>query len=383
MISAGFQDELMAGPPDPAAIRRLTRNLLKWYRGFGRDLPWRRTRDPYAVWVSEIMLQQTQVATVLPYYQRFLSAFPTVHDLAAAPLDRVLKSWEGLGYYARARNLRRAAQEVIDRFEGSLPSTFEDILALPGIGRSTAGAILTIAFGRRHPILDGNVRRVLCRYFCVEEDPREKSVEARLWRVSEALLPKKDADLYTQAIMDLGATVCAPVRPRCPVCPVQGGCLAYQKGLQASLPRKGARKSVPHHDYVAGVIEKGGKVLVRRRPAGGLLGGLWEFPGGRVDGKPKTPLLSAVAAGPFLENETGIKIAAAEPLIRINHAFTHFRMTLHVFSCRTDGAGLKISSNAKWVHLKKLSDYPFSSAHQKILQKLISQDGAEQAPLFK
>lgn len=187
--------------------RFFTRALLRWYRQCGRDLPWRNTSEPYHIWLSEIMLQQTQVSTVLPYYHKFLSAFPTIQDLAAAPLDKIMKLWAGLGYYARARNLHRSAKEVVEQFNGRLPSTFEKLLSLPGIGRSTAGAILTIAFGQRRPILDGNVRRVLCRYFVINQDPRSKKVEAWLWDCSERLLPKRESHVYTQGIMDLGATI--------------------------------------------------------------------------------------------------------------------------------------------------------------------------------
>lgn len=354
-----------------------TRNVLKWYRAHGRDLPWRRTVDPYAIWISEIMLQQTQVATVLPYYDRFLSNFPTVRDLAAAPLDKVLKAWEGLGYYARARHLHRAANEIMTRFGGSFPSRFEEILSLPGIGRSTSGAIATIALGQRYPILDGNVKRVLCRYFCVEEDPKKKEAEARLWQYAEKLLPLKEADDYTQAIMDLGATLCVPAEPRCPLCPVRNKCKAFEKGIQETLPIKGAGKAIPERDYVAGVLFQREKVLIRRRPEKGLLGGLWEFPGGRVESAGEDRGFDRKVKG-ILQKEIPWMVDQWAPLGKVKHTFTHFKMTLHVFSGRLKSRPGKNTDEQKWVAVEELSKYAFSSAHQKILLKLMRPQEGQQ-----
>lgn len=364
---------------DQDKIGFFTRNLLKWYRVHGRDLPWRRTTDPYAIWVSEIMLQQTQVATVLPYYERFLSSFPTIRDLASAPSDKVLKGWEGLGYYARARHLHRAANEIMTRFGGEFPSRFEEILSLPGIGRSTAGAIATISLGQKYPILDGNVKRVLCRYFCIEEDPKKKEIEEQLWDYSEKLLPRKGADDYTQAVMDLGATLCTPAAPRCALCPVRNQCKAWEKGVQEKLPIKGAGKSIPQRDYVAGVVFRKEKVLIRRRPAKGLLGGLWEFPGGRVDLDGKTGGFEKKIKG-TLQKEIPWTVDQWTPWGKIKHTFTHFKMILHVFSGRIEEPIGKNTEEKKWVGLEELSDYPFSSAHQKILSKLKQSD--EQPGLF-
>ncbi|TAJ97067.1 MAG: A/G-specific adenine glycosylase [Candidatus Manganitrophaceae bacterium] len=359
----------MSRSPQQNEFVFFTRNLLKWYHAHGRDLPWRRTADPYAIWISEIMLQQTQVATVLPYYARFLSRFPTLRDLAAAPLDKVLKSWEGLGYYARARHLHRAANEMVARFEGNFPSRFEEILSLPGIGRSTAGAIATIALGQRHPILDGNVKRVLCRYFCVEEDPKKKETEKQLWQFSEKLLPRKEPDHYTQAIMDLGATICTPAEPRCPLCPVRNQCKAFEKGVQGRLPMKALGKRVPERDYVAGVLFRGKRVLIRRRPAKGLLGGLWEFPGGQVDldGKGRSVEKKITEA---LRKEIPWRVDQWSPWGKVKHTFTHFKMTLHVYSGRSGERQGQNTDEQKWVDVEALSDYAFSSAHQKILLKL-------------
>lgn len=349
--------------------RYFTSSLLRWYRLQGRSLPWRETSDPYLIWLSEIMLQQTQVATVLPYYERFRSTFPTVQDLATAPLDKVMKRWAGLGYYARVRNLHRAAKMVIEKFDGRLPDTFEEILSLPGIGRSTAGAIMTIAFGQRWPILDGNVRRVLCRYFLINEDPRRKEVEAWLWDCSERLLPNKGSDLYLQGIMDLGATICTPKRPQCRICPVHKSCGAYAEGKQDNLPVRKAREALPHHDYIAGVILDKRSVLIRRRPLKGLLGGLWEFPGERLDpGIKQNQYQNRLKV--HLKMDLNLNVEVSRQWMQISHVFTHFRMTLHVFICPENKKGNDLLNKLRWVPIEKLSDYAFSSSHQKIVVKL-------------
>ncbi len=349
-----------AYPKNPA--RFMTRRLLIWYRAFGRDLPWRQTHDPYQIWVSEVMLQQTQVKTVLPFYHKFLLAFPTLHDLAEAPIGSVLKLWEGLGYYARARNLHQAAKEVAARFCGTFPSKMDDVLSLPGIGRSTAGAILTIAFGQRHPILDGNVRRVLCRYFCIQEDPRKATDE--LWHCSASLLPERNAGDFLQAIMDFGATVCTQTDPQCLLCPVRKGCKGYQNGLQEALPLKGIRNRIPHRDYVAGIIFKGERVLIRRRPMKGLLGGLWEFPGGEARSDPPDAFKKVLSVLFCEKNSDPLQPISC---MTIRHAFTHFRMTLHVFLCRVRTPVKNGSGEMRWVLPEELEEYPFPSAYQKIV----------------
>ncbi|MBI3598827.1 MAG: A/G-specific adenine glycosylase [Nitrospirae bacterium] len=365
-------------------MSRFAMPLLRWYKKAGRDLPWRKTTvggvppDPYAIWVSEILLQQTQVSTVLPYYHRFLSNFPTVQSLAAAEIDDVLKCWQGLGYYARARNLLLAARRIVDRFGGTVPLTLSELLTLPGIGRSSAGAILNIAFSQRHPILDGNVKRILVRVFCIAKDPKERQVTEKLWRLSESLLPKTRADHFTQAIMDLGATICTPAAPKCDCCPVSRLCKGYQKGLQNKLPIRPVRKKTPHYDYVCAIIRNGEKVLIKKRQETGLLGGLWEFPGGRVsnlcsDASPSRG--SKVGMGfigkslnEIIEKEVGQSVALTPLGLEIKHAFTHFKMTIHLFagSVRKSKTQLPL----KWVPIDQLKEHPFSSAHQKIILKL-------------
>jgi len=342
--------------------------LLAWYRLQPRDLPWRRTRDPYAVWVAEVMLQQTQVDTVIPYYERFLARFPTVEALAAAPLDDVLRLWAGLGYYARARHLHAAARRILAEHGGQVPADLETLLRLPGIGRSTAGALLSIAFNQDAPVLDGNVRRVLCRVFHITEDPGQPAVERRLWDLAASLVPPGRAGDYNQALMDLGATVCTPRAPRCPVCPVMMLCEAQKRGDPERLPVKAPRRELPRYDVTAGVIWRDGRVLLAQRRPEGLLGGLWEFPGGKQE------------AGETLEDclrrelreELGIEVEIGPQLMTLAHAYSHFRITLHVFTCRhTSGEPQAMGCAAwRWVAPDELASYAMAATDRQIAQQV-------------
>jgi len=282
--------------------------LLAWFDRAGRKhLPWQQDPTPYRVWVSEIMLQQTQVATVIGYYERFMQRFPDVHALAAAPVDEVLHLWTGLGYYARARNLHRAAQLIVTEHGGEFPQTIEAVQALPGIGRSTAGAILALSRGQRHPILDGNVKRVLARYFGIEGFPGERAVEKKLWELAEECTPAERVAHYTQAIMDLGATLCVRSRPLCPVCPLAAHCVARIEGRQSVLPAPRPKKIRPQRTaYVVLMVRDDGAVLLERRPPAGIWGGLWTLP-------------------QFDERQS---IPGAVPLPPYFHSFTHFDLTL-------------------------------------------------------
>jgi A/G-specific adenine glycosylase len=267
---------------DPKTRAGFSQRLLDWFAFEARDLPWRNDRSPYRVWLAEVMLQQTQVNTVVPYYERFLGRFPTVKALAAAPLEDVLKLWEGLGYYSRARNLHAAARQVVAQHGGQIPDSFEALLALPGVGRYTAGAVASIAFGQNVPAVDGNVRRVLARAFAVREDVSRSSTQRELEALAQRLLPPEQAGVFNEALMELGATVCTPRAPDCDRCPLRDLCRAHAAGEQASLPVKRPRKRTPHYDVAAAVtVGQDGRVLVAQRNADDMLGGLWEFPGGK------------------------------------------------------------------------------------------------------
>ena len=348
--------------------RLIRRRLLQWFDGHARDLPWRGTRDPYAIWVSEIMLQQTRVQTVKPYYQRFLKRFPTVEKLARARIDTVLKLWEGLGYYSRARNLHRAAREIVARCEGRLPATRDELVTLPGIGSYTAGAIASIAFGRREPVVDGNVTRVLCRLFCIHADPKRTDVQKQLWSLATSLLPRTRAGDHNQALMELGSEICLPRNPRCDECPLVRTCEARRRGEEASLPVKRPRKELPTVTVAVGVIYRDGLILIDKRKPDGLLGGLWEFPGGKKE--PGESLRDALHRE--VREELGIRIEVKRSFMVVHHAYSHFRVRLHVFECAfVSGKPRCRSCTAfKWVRPSDLRRYAFPAANQRIIQSL-------------
>ena len=354
-----------------ARRKRFAARLLLWYAKHKRDLPWRRdAHDPYRVWISETLLQQTQVATVIPYYHRFLNRFPNVRALAAAPLDDVLKAWEGAGYYARARNMHRAAQEIVARFGGKIPETVEELLTLPGIGRYTAGAIASIAFNHAAPILDGNVTRVLCRYFDISGDPKSGTTQRELWRLAEVLLPRGRASQFNQGLMDLGATICTPHSPNCAACPIRLGCAARRLGIQEQLPAKTKKKPLPHHQIAVGVIWKRGKILIAKRFAKDLLGGLWEFPGGHQE--PGESLAECV--GREIREEVDLTVEVEKEFAAVDHAYSHFSITLHAFHCRwLQGRPRAIGcSEWQWVSPRELAHYAFPAANRKIFPRLLS-----------
>ncbi len=302
-----------------ASTRTLAPRLLAWHAGQGRhDLPWQKNRTPYRVWVSEVMLQQTQVETVVPYFQRFMRSFPTVRALAHAPLDEVLHLWSGLGYYARARNLHRAACLIVEQHGGKFPRGFDDVLALPGIGRSTAGAILAQARGERHAILDGNVKRVLCRYFGVEGWPGDAAVELQLWDLAERCTPRAQLANYTQAIMDLGATLCTRRAPDCSRCPLSRGCQARELDAQETLPTARPKGSARRRRSVEMlfVVRKGGEVMLRQRATSGLWGGLWTPP----------EFTDPAAMRQWCREQRLTGKPRALPLVR--HVFTHFDLDI-------------------------------------------------------
>lgn len=378
-------------------MKNFSRRLLTWYEKNKRDLPWRRTRDPYRIWLSEILLQQTRVEAVIPYYERFLARFPDVFALAKAPLDDVLKVWEGAGYYARARNLHRAAKIVAEQYGGKFPRRVEKLRELPGIGRYTAGAIASIAFNATTPVVDGNVARVLCRVYAIREDPKASATQEQLWNIATDLIPERTqtrqikteqgtitrrvrvrghAREFNQALMELGATICVPKNPRCLICPVQRICVARELGIQNLLPAKRAKKELPHKIIAAGVIfRKGGskraQVLIQQRLSEGLLGGLWEFPGGKVEANES--LADCVARE--VREELGIEIRVGPEIIAVDHAYSHFSITLHAFRCEYISGRIKLSSaqKFKWVKPRELEQYAFPAANKKIIAALLNQ----------
>ena len=373
MTTDAATSEVLSGMISAEAIAAA---LLAWSdAGNLRDLPWRvEPRDPYAVWVSEVMLQQTQVATVIPYLERWLAQFPTVDALAAAGQSEVLKAWEGLGYYSRARNLHKAAILVVARHEGQLPADRKALLALPGIGRYTAGAILSIALGQRAAALDGNVKRVLARVYDIDADVGKSTTETRLWHLAEALVEAvepQQAGRVNEALMDLGATICTPQGPRCLACPLYDQCLARQRGTQEERPVRTARKPLRHFDVTAAVLQhpqRPDQFLIAQRPPDGMLGGLWEFPGGKQD---EGETLADCLRREMME-ELAVDVAVGEQIASIRHAYTHFKITLHAFHCRLlAGQPQPIGvADWRWVTLTDLDSYAFAVTDQKIIAAL-------------
>jgi A/G-specific adenine glycosylase len=348
---------------------QFTQPLLDWYRQNARRLPWRDHPDPYVIWVSEIMLQQTRVETVIPYFQNWIQRFPTVNALAAAPLQDVLNLWEGLGYYSRARNLHKAARIVVETHDGHLPQDAAGLRALPGIGRYTAAAIASIAFGQDEPALDGNIRRVLSRFFNLDTPARSTQGEKQLWELAQQNLPPGQAGDYNQAIMDLGATICTPSSPNCPNCPVSSSCQAYALGLQEQRPVTTPKPEIPHYTVTAAVIQRDGRTLIVQRPLTGLLGGLWEFPGGKREPGED---LSTCLQRELLE-ELNLTIQVGQPFGVYRHAFTHFRVTLHAFLCTVNGSEphLKEHIDLRWAVPVELADYPMGKIDRQIANRLL------------
>ena len=351
----------MGSGPAPKAF---TDRLESWYGTHKRDLPWRRTSDPYRIWISEVMLQQTTVNAVIPYYKAWMAKFPNVRALAGAPLQSVLKAWQGLGYYQRARNLHAAAREIVERSPRKAPRGYETLLRLPGFGPYTAAAVASLAFDKPHPVLDANVRRVMMRILHLpgEADGRhDKTIEASLGK----LMNRKAPGTFNQAMMELGALVCRPRTPLCAACPLPDLCAAYARGEQEIIP-KPKERSYKKGKAVVGVIRKGNRVLIQQRPAAGLFGGLWEFPGGKVE-RGET-LEQALARELREELDAGMKDARF--LLEVKHTYTQFQVALYAYAVRLKEEPALEAGRRKWVTIKSLRDYPFPSGSAKIVRFL-------------
>ena len=357
---------------------RFQKALLAWYRESNRPLPWRITRDPYAIWISEILLQQTRVKTAIPYYERFLERFPTLSDVAEAPIEEILQAWQGLGYYGRARNLHRAAKILQKEFHGRIPGEPEALKRLPGIGPYTAAAIASIAFDKDVAVLDGNVTRVLCRAYGIQDDPSRPSTQRRLEAIADKLLPKGQAAAFNQALMELGALVCKPAGPQCPACPVKGICVARKRGVVQMLPLRVPKAKIPVRVRVVSAIRYRGRLLFKRRALEGFLGGLWELPGVYLEGTEGNR-----EGLRRLKNEIGSPLSLESIPERrafsVRHVYSHFEESNLVFLCESAGGantgrGVDGEQTYRWIHPKKLDPYPITGATRKILRKLEQKD---------
>ncbi len=344
--------------------KKISQRLLVWFAEHGRhNLPWQRDQNPYRVWVSEIMLQQTQVVTVIPYYERFMDSFPDVEALAKANLDNVLHHWTGLGYYARARNLHKAAKIIVEQYQGQFPLSLQDMTALPGIGRSTAGAILSLACEERHPILDGNVKRVLSRYHGIEGWPGQKKVEQELWSLAGLHTPTKLVRDYTQAIMDLGATLCVRRNPTCDICPLAKDCFARKKQRQHDFPGSKPKKLIPEKEIIFAIIENAdGEVLLQQRPPSGIWGGLWCFPEFNND----------ESIVEIIKKQFGFNIRQQTEYKHFKHTFSHFHLMIRPVHIKLEGQAKMVNEKgaSTWLHPAKSTRLGFPAPVVSILEDL-------------
>lgn len=340
----------------------LSNAIIVWQKQFGRhDLPWQNTTDPYAIWVSEIMLQQTQVSAVIGYYANFMRRFPTIAALANATQEEVLQSWSGLGYYSRARNLHNAAQKIVDEFNGAFPQDFDDILNLPGIGRSTAAAISTFALNNPQPILDGNVKRVFARYYLIEGWTATPAIAKIMWRIAEKENPTKDAIAYTQGLMDLGATICTRSKPKCDVCPLSKSCKAYVEDKTHTLPTPKPKKAIPQKETTMLVIRMGNEVLLEKRPQIGIWAGLWSLP----------EISMSDIASEVAQEKFGFTVEPDEPLTIVNHAFTHYKLAITPQPLQvTSTPNQKLIAGYLWLPIKDATSAALPTPVRNIIQAL-------------
>lgn len=341
--------------------------LLRWFSSNNRELPWRLNYDPYHVWLSEIMLQQTQMERGVAYFQRWLQRFPDIDSIATADPQEILKYWEGLGYYARARNLYKAAKTIVDEFDGEIPSNYDDLLRLPGVGPYTASAILSIAFNYNIPVVDANVERVFSRIFDIDEPLKERGVHEKIKRMAEKLLPEGKARQFNQALMDLGGLICTPRKPQCGLCPISKECLAYLGNFVIDRPVKVAKQQTITIEMATGLILKNGYVFIQQRRDDDIWGGLWEFPGGRLK-EGESPSDAVVRE---YKEETGFKVKVRRKITTVIHFFTKYKVILHCYQCLLDQDSILPDLNAAqkfhWIKEAQLDSYGFPAGHRKYI----------------
>ena len=352
----------------PKKITLFRKKLLTWFEAHRRALPWRETKDPYHIWVSEVMLQQTQVKKVLEYYQKFINKFPTVESLARAPLQDLLKTWEGLGYYARARNLHKATQIVVKDVDGEIPADYATFRRLPGVGGYIAAAVQSIAFNNSYAVVDGNVKRLLARLFLIDLPINQSASEKIFQEKANLLLDHTAPGNFNQAMMELGATVCRPQSPTCIICPVNTDCRAFQNARQEEFPIKRKAKPLLEHHIVAGVIQKNNQILITQRKPEGLLGGLWEFPNGRVQLNENTEQ----ACSRTIREETNLIVDSIGYLTRVKHAYTHFKIVMDVFHCHYQSGEVVLNQavDYRWVTVDQIHQFPFPRSNHKFIPLL-------------
>ncbi len=349
-------------------IATFRQKLKKWYRNYHRDLPWRRTSDPYLTWVSEVMAQQTQIETVVPYYHRFVGRFPDVVALATAEQEEVLKLWEGMGYYARARNLHKAARLVVAEHGARIPDEWHKIRRLPGIGDYTASAVLSIAFHQPYAVVDGNVKRILARLFLMHYAVNVATYHQHFNCQANRILDQSNPGIFNQAMMELGALICRPRHPQCERCPVDATCRANQEQKTALFPKRKSSPRVPQYEIAAGVIRKDDRLLITKRKPEGLLGGLWEFPGGKIR-RDETAREACIRE---IHEETGLVVKPVDEIAKVRHAYTHFKNRITVFLCDYISGSIQLDGPVahQWIGLESLCHFAFPKANHKFFPAL-------------
>tara|TARA_Y100001980_G_C14550908_1_gene333779 strand:- start:791 stop:1855 length:1065 start_codon:yes stop_codon:yes gene_type:complete len=345
-------------------IKHINDPILLWYNKKKRSLPFRFTTNPYKIWLSEVMLQQTRVNTVIPYYNNWIKNYPSLLSVANAKLSSLLKMWEGLGYYSRCKNFHQACKIVINDFQGIVPSNLKDFKSLPGVGDYTASAVLSIAYNKPYPVIDTNVKRVLCRLLGIKN--YNKYNRNRIQKILTQIISKKYPGNFNQGLMEIGALICSTTNPICKICPIQSFCIAFQRGKPDSYPIKNKRKKLPHYEIVAGIIWRRDKFYVQRRDKEAMLGGLWEFPGGKVE--PGESLADGLKRE--LKEECGFSTKINKKIACINHTYSHFSISLHLFQCEENKDKIKKKFDTKWIRPGEIHSLPFPKANHKLFKIL-------------